>query len=243
MHLSILETSAWASAITQRFVSMARAPHGLRVCVASGNTPRPVFAELARVIHAGDLDPAQLELTLLDEYGGLEPDDPGRCAAMLERDFLEPAGLMLKDVERFDPDAFDPGAELERFRDAVQKGFDLCILGVGLNGHLGMNEPGSPSDASTRRVELHTSSQSAAAAYGARQTPTWGVTIGLKELLAAQEVWLLVTGSSKADIVARALEGEVTTDVPASLLQHHPNVTAWLDSSAASQLKHGGSPR
>jgi 6-phosphogluconolactonase/glucosamine-6-phosphate isomerase/deaminase len=151
--------------------------------------------------------------------------------------------LALKDVERFDPDAFDPGAELERFRDAVQKGFDLCILGVGLNGHLGMNEPGSPNDAPTRRVELHTSSQASAAKYGVRQTPTWGVTIGLKELLASEEIWLLATGSSKAEIVARALEGEVTTDVPASLLRQHPNTTAWLDSSAATQLKPGGITR
>jgi 6-phosphogluconolactonase/glucosamine-6-phosphate isomerase/deaminase len=242
MHIEILEPDQWARSIATRLADLARASSTLRLCLATGSTPQPVYAELARVIHVGDLNAAHLELTLLDEFGGLSPDDPGRCAAMIQRDFLEPAGLHLRDVERFDPDAFDPGAELERFRDAVQIGFDLCILGIGLNGHLGMNEPGSPEDAPTRRVELHTSTQTSASRYGVKQTPTWGVTIGMKELLASSQVWLLATGTPKADIVKRALEDDITAEVPASVLRRHPNATAFLDSSAAALL-NAASPK
>jgi galactosamine-6-phosphate isomerase len=236
MRIEVLEEQQFAAVVAEHIVELARERSKLRVCVASGGTPRPVYAELGKAAQHGRLDASKLELTLLDEYGGLEPDDPGRCAAMLERDLLEPLGLALRDVERFDPDAFDPGAELERFRAAVQDGFDLCILGVGLNGHLGMNEPGSAEDAATRRVELHPSTQASSSGYGVRQTPTWGVTVGLRELLASSEVWLLATGAHKAPIIAQALEGEVTEEVPASLLQRHPSSTVWLDEAAAGAL-------
>jgi galactosamine-6-phosphate isomerase len=237
MQTHVLEADRYAATVAETLLERITAQPQMRLCLATGSTPRPVYAELVRAFKDGRLDPTQLQLTLLDEFGGLDTDDPGRCAAMLERDLLHGLGLQLRDVEHFDPDAFDPGAELERFRDAVKSGFDLCILGLGLNGHLGMNEPGSSADATTRRVELHPTTSANSTQYGVRRAPTWGVTIGLRELLASSEVWLLATGAHKAEIAATALQGEVTEDVPATLLRGHTNATAWLDNTAGSALK------
>jgi glucosamine-6-phosphate deaminase len=106
-----------------------------------------------------------------------------------------------------------------------------------LNGHLGLNEPGSPPDSVTRRIELHASTVQGSASYLTHSNlPTWGVGVGLKHLLGAREVWLLANGPRKAEIIRRAVRGEVGPDVPASLLQTHPNCFVFVDRAAGAML-------
>ena len=203
------------------------------MCLATGSTPLPVYERVASAPGAF----AASSVLLLDEFGGLPPDEPERCDAVLRRvlvDLVEVADYRSIDVDVDDLDA--ECAAVDRWLD--RGGLDLAVLGLGVNGHLGMNEPGSSPDGRTARVELAESTIEGAQRYFARRhRPTWGVTVGLRDLLRADEVWVLAAGPTKADIVARSLQGPAGIDVPASLLQQHPNCTWWLDPPAAPNLQ------
>jgi glucosamine-6-phosphate deaminase len=123
------------------------------------------------------------------------------------------------------------------YEAAIDNRLDLTVLGIGTNGHIGMNEPGTPTDSRTRRVALAPETTRAAARYfGADQLPTWGVTLGLATLLASGEIWLLATGEAKADAIRAAVRGWVSADLPASLLQTHDNCLLFADAAAAARL-------
>jgi glucosamine-6-phosphate deaminase len=111
------------------------------------------------------------------------------------------------------------------------------VLGLGMNGHVGFNEPGCRPDDPTRLVRLARSSREAAVArYGAATMPTGGITIGMARLLEAREVWLLVTGERKASVLRRALRDPEGPDCPASYLRRHPRLTVFADEAAAARL-------
>jgi glucosamine-6-phosphate deaminase len=119
----------------------------------------------------------------------------------------------------------------------MRVGLDLVVLGLGMNGHVGFNEPGSFADSPTRIVRLAASSRAAAMArYGAATVPTAGITVGMDRILAAGEVWLLVTGNRKAGILRRALRDPEDPDCPASCLRRHPNLAVIVDEEAAALL-------
>jgi glucosamine-6-phosphate deaminase len=133
-----------------------------------------------------------------------------------------------------EPNAGDLDAECRRYHEAVvSTGLDLTILGLGRNGHLGLNEPVSSIDSMTRRVELTPETIDGARGYGADPPPTWGIALGLAEIMASDEVWLLVSGEPKADVLEKALQGSVSADLPASFLQTHDNLTVFADHAAA----------
>ena len=207
-------------------VQNALAP-GIRLCLATGNTPTPVYE---RVAAETALD--GLEIFLLDEFGGLPRDDPGRCISMLARDLLDRAeGHPV--VHGPEVDAPDPNQAAERYRQLVADGgIDLAIVGLGANGHVGMNEPGTTVEMGTRVVTLEPTTSENASRYGAGMTPTWGITVGMAELMAARDVWVLVTGAHKTDILNRTLHGAVDSDVPATFLTEHPSCTFYVDESA-----------
>lgn len=180
---------------------------------------------------------AEAEVILLDEYVGLPAGHPSRCDARLRRELVDrlpaPPGA-------FHPIAVDgPGAEAAAAaHDAVAaRGIDLALLGLGANGHVGLNEPGSRPDAPTRVVRLAASSRRVAAErYGADPPPGAGITLGLDRLLGAGEAWLLVTGAPKAGILARALQAPESPDCPASYLQRHRALRVFADEPAAAAL-------
>ena len=113
----------------------------------------------------------------------------------------------------------------------------ICLLGVGTNGHLGMNEPGPAPDSSTRRVELHdTTIQSSARYFAHGNLPRWGLTIGLKIVLASTEVWVLANGAGKADIIRRTVRGEIGRVQPGVAVRHHSNCLLFVDADAGAGL-------
>lgn len=222
----------WVEQAAEALLERLLARRQLRICVATGSTPLAVYERLAATPEAF----AAASVLLLDEFGGLPADEPERCDAVLRRaliDRVRPAAYRPIDI-----DAGDLSAECTSVDDWIDDGgLDVAVLGLGVNGHLGMNEPGAPPDGRTAAVELAPTTIDGAQRYFAgRHRPTWGVTVGLGDLLRAGEVWVLAAGAAKADIVARSLDGPVTTDVPASLLQRHPNCTWWLDPAAAADL-------
>lgn len=226
--------TSWVQGATSLWRDRLRTNPRLRMCLPSGHTPNPIFAAMGESVAWGLASFKDAEIFALDEYGGLPPDDEGRCANMLNRYLLKHLDLPASRFHKLDssaPDLKKLCADYDRALD--EKPFDLTLLGVGLNGHLGMNEPGSPLDSTTRRVDLHPSTVSSSSAYLTHSNlPTWGIAVGLKHLLGSKEVWLIANGPKKAEIMKRAVKGEITPQVPASLLRNHPDCSFIIDAEA-----------
>lgn len=229
--------SAWADHIASRWRDRLRTNPRLRMCLPAGHTPMRVFAAMAKYVESGQVSFREAEVFTLDEFGGLLPGDSALCVQQLRHGLIDHIDLPPEQFQFLHTDAENLDAECLRYDEAIGQGFDLTLLGVGLNGHLGMNEPGTPADRTTHTVVLHPTTVEASRRYLTHtQAPTWGLTVGLKQLLASKEVWLLACGAGKAEIVGRTLTGEITTAVPASLLRSHPNSILFVDAAAASGL-------
>ena len=227
----------WAEDLARLWVERLQARPNMRICLAAGNTPVPVCEAMVRACRAEEASFSEATIFALDEYGELAPDDAGRCANMIRRCLLDHVDLPADNFHELATEAENLDQVCADYDAAIGEGFDLAILGIGLNGHLGMNEPGTSANAMTHRVELHsTSIQSAAGYLDGREPPRWGITVGMKHLLATKEVWLLATGKAKAEIVQKVAQGEPTADVQASLLTNHPECTLFMDEEASAML-------
>jgi len=225
MGVEVFPDAVWAERVASRLGDKINT--GNRLCLATGSTPSPIYHRVAETV---SLD--GMAVFLLDEFGGLEVGDPGRCASMLTRDLIE-ASRGSPVVHVPDVDAEDPWAAASRYGKLIGAGgIDLAIVGLGANGHVGMNEPGTSIDQRTRVVDLHPATSNAALAYGAAVAPTWGITVGMAELMEATEIWVLVAGGHKTGILNRALHGPVDPEVPASFLTEHDNCVFLVDESA-----------
>ena len=230
--------AAWSDAVVALWRDRLAVNPRLRMCLPAGRTPQPIYAGIAAAVAARRCSFAAAEILLLDEYGGLAPDDPRRCAQMLRRDLLTHIDLPPRQFVSLDPDAADLDAmcgDVERHIAAG--GLQLTLLGIGLNGHVGLNEPGSRADSRTRRVHLEPATVQAAAGYsGYGSVPSWGVTLGIATLAESAEIWLLACGVAKADIVGRLMHAPAGSDLPATWLRDHPNCRLFVDASAAAAL-------
>jgi len=221
---------AWAESVGDGLVAQVGAVPDLLLCLPTGTTPRALYHHVAP-----RLDLSRATVVQLDEFGGLPVGDPARCDTMLAVDLLDRLERPPARVLRLDPDGDDPDAQCRAMDDAIASGLDLTLLGLGTNGHVALNEPGD-ADRGVRRVALSPSTADGALAYGASRRPEWGLTLGLDAIMASREIWLLVTGAHKAAILARALEGPVGIEVPASLLRDHPGLVVLADTDAAAHL-------
>jgi len=234
--------AAWRHAVCSLWRDRLRTKPDLKMCLPGGTTPIGIYTEMSRDVRAGLVSFARAAVFVLDEFGGLAPDDPGRTRRTLQRQLIDSIDLPSSAFHVLDPDTSDVTRHCRDYDTAIGDGFDLTLLGLGLNGHLGMNEPGSPEDRPTGRVELHETTVEASAKYFShRDLPRWGLTVGLRGILGSKEVWLLANGRPKAAIVERTVAGEIGPHNPASLLRRHPNCWLFVDADAAALL--GGSAR
>ena len=229
--------AAWIEGVASFWRDRLRINPRLRICLPSGHTPNPIFVAMGQAVAKRQASFRAAEIFALDEFGGLALDDLGRCANMLRRHLMDYIDLPKERFRTIDPDAADLEKVCRDYDDAIGAGFDLTLLGIGLNGHLGLNEPGSAIESTTRRVELHQATIAASAKYLTHTNlPTWGLGVGLKHLLGSKEVWLLATGPAKAEIIQRIVNGPTTAEVPASLMRDHPNCSLFLDPAAAAMI-------
>jgi glucosamine-6-phosphate deaminase len=219
--------------VADRWLDLLGRQPNLRMSLPTGATPRPVYRELAD----RNADLRGCEVFLLDDFGGLDVDSPARCDAMLRSDLLDLLDAPPVSVHTFDTGASDIGAMCDRYEAEIPgSGVDLTVLGLGGNGHIGLNEPGSGLETRTRMVQLAPATSRAARAYGTSDTPTWGVTLGVGTLLESNTIWLLVTGTHKADILAEVVHGSMGPQVPASFLRQHADTIVLADEAAAARL-------
>jgi glucosamine-6-phosphate deaminase len=230
--------ASWVQTVTSLWRDRLREQPRLRMCLPSGRTPIKIYDAMRESAMRGAASFRHAEVFALDEYGGLAPDDPGLCVNMLRRDLVDRIDLPEERFHVIDVHAPDLDRVCRDYDGRIaERPFDLTLLGIGMNGHIGLNEPGSPLDSVTRRVEMHATTIAASAGYLTHaRLPTWGVGVGLKHLLASTEVWLLANGSAKADIVRQTVHAEIGADLPASWLRTHPNSFMIVDADAGAGL-------
>jgi glucosamine-6-phosphate deaminase len=205
------------------------------IALPTGNTPVPMFRKL---VSRGDMNLLRnVRFVTLDEYADIGHDDRRRLLSWLHRELLGPAGIGPHQLIAFDPTA-DHQAECARIEDAIASsgGLDLAVLGLGPNGHLGFNEPGSSFESRTRRVALARESIESNAPYwgSAADVPRYGLTLGLGTLRGARSILLLASGGRKAEIVARLMHEPVNEALPATLLRLCPQSILLADRAALS---------
>ncbi len=199
----------------------------------------PVYDELARRCAPGRLTLAEASAYLLDEYVGLARGDGNTYLEMIHRLLVRRSDLRPGAVHAPDGAADDLDAEAQRFERAVlDAGIDVQLLGIGGNGHLAFNEPGSAFSSRTRVVTLAPETVAANARFFATEeaVPTRALTQGLGTICHAKRLVLLAFGEAKAEAVRAAVEGPVTTAVPASVLQRHGDVVVLVDQEAGALL-------
>ena len=230
---------AWVNGVASLWRDRLRLNPRLRMCLPSGHTPNKIYEAMGRSVTRGQVSFRDAEIFALDDFGGLALDDPGRCRNMLQHHLLDHIDLPRERFHYLGTEAGNLERVCRDYDTLIENrgGFDLTLLGIGLNGHLGLNEPGSSVDSTTRRVQMAETTVKSSAGYLAHSSlPTWGVSVGLKQLLGSREVWLLANGRKKADIITRTARGVITPDVPASLLRSHPNAWLVIDAAAGAEL-------
>jgi len=210
--------------------------------LATGSTPLGIYRELIRRHQAGEVDFARVITFNLDEYYPMPPDSPHSYRRYMWENLFTHVNIRPEQVHI--PDGSVPRERLAEYCAAYDRaiadagGIDLQLLGIGKSGHIGFNEPGSSQDSRTGLATLDTVTRKDAAAdfFGEDNVPREAITMGVATILGAREIALIATGEHKAEIVARAVEGEVSPDVAATFLQRHGNTTAYLDLAAAAEL-------
>jgi glucosamine-6-phosphate deaminase len=205
------------------------------VLVATGETPMGLYAELARRQQAGTFDGSRLRVFQLDEYAGMPDHDRRSLYAWTLSAFADPLRIPHQRVVRLPGNGDIAGGCAAYDRSVAAAGrIELAILGIGINGHVGFNEPPSDRWTGTRVVELAPETIGANARYWRHGEPVArrGVTVGMMTLLNARRILLLASGRSKRGIVRRAMTGPVSADVPASLLREADDMTVLVDRPA-----------
>jgi glucosamine-6-phosphate deaminase len=207
----------------------------------TGSTPLGMFDVLAARAARGEIDFSAVAIFCLDEYVGVTVQDPNSLTRWLWDALLNRLGIKPDQLHPLPVTANDLVAAAAEFDDAIaaRGDLDLAILGLGPNGHIGYNEPGSSADSRTRVITLTPESRDQASAYweGALEVPDWAITMGVGTLLEAKQIVLLVTGEAKADMLRRTLEEPMSADVPASWLRiAGPRLNIIADEAAASEL-------
>jgi len=208
--------------------------------LATGSSPLRIYADLQRRVAAGDLDLSRTSAFALDEYVGLPADHPQSYAETIRTTVTEPLGLDPSKVHLPDGMAPDLQAACVAYEQAIAAagGIDAQILGIGSNGHIGFNEPGSSFSSRTRLKTLAARTRSDNKRFFSNGTPvpTHCVTQGLGTIMEARRLVLVAVGTKKAEAIAKAVEGPVAAMCPASILQFHPAASVIVDEAAASLL-------
>lgn len=209
--------------------------------LATGSTPIGTYDQLVEWYNKGDLDFSEVTTVNLDEYKGLPRTNDQSYYYFMHQHLFDRVNI---DPERTNvPNGMEPDAEKEcgRYEELIRSlgGVDLQLLGLGHNGHIGFNEPGEAFEKETHCVDLTESTIEANKRFfaSADDVPKQAYTMGIKTIMQAKKILIVVNGENKADIVERAFFGPVTPEVPASILQLHNDVTLVGDEEALAKIE------
>jgi len=206
----------------------------LLLCAATGATPTRAYQLLAEKYNAAPRAFDFLRVLKLDEWMGLQKGDDGSCERYLQRQLLGPLHVAAERYEGFDAAASDPAAECARIQQwlTAHGPIDLCLLGIGTNGHIALNEPARTLQPRAHVATLARTTRHHPMLAAAPIEPTHGFTLGVAEIMAASHILLLISGGTKRAVLRRLREREITPEFPASLLWQHGKCTVLYDADA-----------
>lgn len=200
--------------------------------LATGSTPEDLY----KIMTSSDMDFSSITSINLDEYVGLSPEDPQSYRYFMEKHLFSKKPFK----KTYVPNGLAEEAEENtRYNKIIAENpIDLQILGIGTNGHIGFNEPGSSFESETRKVALVESTIDSNKVYFDHEedVPRYAFSMGIKSILKSKKIILMAFGKNKAEAIQQMIEGPVTEEVPASVLQQHPNVIVIVDEEAGSLL-------
>lgn len=210
------------------------------LCLASGSTPLLTCQLLTEKASAQNIDFSHCIFIGLDEWVSIPPENEGSCAFFFHNQVFKHLNFHSSHIYLFNALSENLAQECETMDNVIfeKGGIDLMVVGVGMNGHIGFNEPGVSFDLYAHVAELDETTTSVGQKYFRESTALQeGITLGLKHLLESKKVLMLANGSKKAGIIQRSLEGEITNRLPASIIRQHPNSAVMIDEEAASMLE------
>lgn len=237
MKLHVYEDYDIQSSVTAAIIGAAIAvkPESL-VCIASGHTPVGVFRALLKDVKSGVLNLSRCTFVSLDEWIGIDPQDAGSCLAMLKRDFFDHLSLRPEQIRYFDVTAPSLENECQKMNELIAKhgGLDVMLVGIGTNGHIGMNEPGTPFNTDAHIGRLAEETISTGQKYFQRPTKLEnGITLGLKHFREARVPIVMANGDKKAAIIKKVITSPATVDIPATIVHHTPQALVIVDKAAS----------
>lgn len=204
--------------------------------LATGSSPLGLYAELIKMYEAGDLDFSDVRTVNLDEYRGLTPDNDQSYAYFMRENLFRHINIDLDNTNVPDGTEPDAGKECARYDAVIESmgGVDIQLLGIGLTGHIGFNEPAEVFSKGTNCVDLDPKTIESNARFFASidDVPKQAYTMGIQSIMRSKKILLIANGEGKADILYRACCGPITPAVPASVLQLHPDVVVVADEAA-----------
>ena len=208
--------------------------------LATGSTPIGVYDQLTEWYKKGDLDFSKIHTVNLDEYKGIDAENKQSYHYFMNQHLFSRVNIELQNT--FVPDGMNENQdeECQRYEKLIAGlgGVDLQLLGLGHNGHIGFNEPGTPFDVTTHIVDLAKDTIEANSRFFASMddVPKQAISMGIKSIMASKMVVLMAYGEGKADAINQMINGPISEELPASVLQNHPNVVVIVDEAAASEL-------
>lgn len=229
MHIQHFDsTTALAAAASQVIIRAIRNKPDLLLCAATGNTPTATYQALVAQKTLFPTD--QLRMFKLDEWGGVPMDHSGTCESYLQEHLIQPLNISANRYFSIQSNPADPEQECIRMQKLLKEEgpIDLCVLGLGVNGHLAFNEPGAYLQPHFHIAQLTEDSLGHSMAKDMQDVKLYGLTLGMQDILAAKAILLLISGPAKVEVTKRLLEGKISTQLPASFLWLHPNVQVFI---------------
>ncbi len=245
MRLILCDTADQVSDVaSKQIIAQYQARHKPRPFVLglpTGGTPLKIYARLITAYQQQQIDFKNIITFNMDEYLGLSADHPASYAYYMQQHFFKHIDIPAEQTHLLNGITSDCEQTCQRYEDLIHQfgPINLMLGGLGVDGHLAFNEPGSPFDSRTRRVILSDSTRLSNSRFfnnTISQVPLAALTIGLGTLLEAEKIIIVVTGENKAKALRAALEGPITATCPASCLQRHPNAWIICDKAATQQL-------
>ncbi|MCF0056802.1 glucosamine-6-phosphate deaminase [Dyadobacter sp. CY356] len=240
MKLSIYsDKDAMSKATADLVVDQIRQKPDSLLCFPSGESPTVVLKYLVQYGLEGQVDFSQCRFVGLDEWIGMDENDEGSCKHYLYSSFFNPLKINPEQIIFFDGLAANPDQECERMNQYILKNgpIDLMMVGLGMNGHIGLNEPGVDFHSYAHTTELDPVTVKVAQKYFTKTTElSGGITLGLQHFQEAKTAVLIVAGEKKADIVSKILTEEISNKIPGTIVRSHRNSFVFLDEASASDL-------
>ena len=206
------------------------------LCLAAGDTPKLTYTEVVKKSTEQHIDFSRVTFIGLDEWVGIPPENEGSCHYFLHHNLFQPLKINAVQIHMFDALSTDLAAECKKMDKLIEEkgGIDLMLVGVGMNGHIGFNEPGVSFDLYSHVIDLDENTQSVGQKYFTQKISLpQGITLGLNHFMQAKKALVIANGEKKARIIKNVLEEPVTNEVPASIVQRHSHGWLIIDKQAA----------